>query len=368
MSETIVWGKQQKTAFEELYLKIHAPKLENKVVFFRLLAVTQKAWLGIRESLQSIEKAETHPWLKKILKDIIDQINEWVWLSTALEKYNDFFLPSEIELIRSAEQMWNLPETLDSMAIELEKFELIKKKLKSAMMYPIVVIFVAVVAIIILLVKVIPTIIKIFPPDLELPEVTQIVINVSNFLQNNWMIVLTIVVSIPFIYSLLYKNILQFKIFIDQFLLKAPVVWKLIQTFYWYRFSKLLWDFYNAGLSPLVAFDQIANIFQNYHYRKKILDVKKDLEIWLDMTESFEWSRLFNPILIQIIWIWEKAGNIWEVLEKMAIFYRTELDTKIEWLTKMIEPLLMVFVAWIIWVIVASIFLPMADLIWSLSK
>jgi type IV pilus assembly protein PilC len=112
----------------------------------------------------------------------------------------------------------------------------------------------------------------------------------------------------------------------------------------------------------------MANIFANYHYKKKILDVKKDLEVWLEMTESFEWSWLFNPILIQIIWIWERAGNIWEVLDKMAIFYRNELDTKVEWLTKMIEPLLMVFVASIIWVIVASVFLPMADLIWSFSK
>ena len=97
------------------------------------------------------------------------------------------------------------------------------------------------------------------------------------------------------------------------------------------------------------------------------MEVKKDLEVWLSMMESFEWSWLFNPILIQIMWIWEQAGNIWEVLEKMATFYRNELDTKVEWLTKIIEPLLMVFVACVIWVIVASIFLPMADLIGSLS-
>ena len=95
----VIWGKQKKTFFEELYLKMNRPKLENKVVFFRLLSVTQKAGLWIRESLQSIEKAETHPWLKKILKDTIDQINEWIWLSTALAKYDDFFSTSEIELI-----------------------------------------------------------------------------------------------------------------------------------------------------------------------------------------------------------------------------------------------------------------------------
>jgi type IV pilus assembly protein PilC len=187
-------------------------------------------------------------------------------------------------------------------------------------------------------------------------------------MQENYSIILIILISIPFIFKLLYGNILSIKKSVDKFLLFTPVIWPLIKTFYRYRFSKLLWDFYNAGLSPLVSLDQIANIFQNYHYKKKIIEVKKDLEVWLSMTESFEWSWLFNPILIQIIWIWEKAGNIWEVLDKMATFYRNELDTKVEWLTKIIEPLLMVFVAVVIWVIVASIFLPMADLIGSLSS
>jgi len=363
----VIWGKQKKTFFEELYLKMNAPRLENKVVFFRLLSVTQKAGLGIRESLQSIEKAETHPGLKKILQDTIKQINEWVGLSTALSKYDDFFSSTEIELIKSAEQMGTLPDTLDSMAKELEKFELIKKKIKSAMMYPSVVIIVAVFAIIILLVKVIPSILTIFPPNLELPAVTRWVMAVSDFLQENYLLVVTFLISIPTIFGILYKNMLSFKALIDKLTLNMPVVWELVKTFYRYRFSKLLWDFYNAWLSPLVALDQIANIFNNYYYKKKIIDVKKDLEIWLEMTESFEWSYLFNPILIQIIWIWEKAGNIWEVLDKMANFYRDELDTKIEWLTKMVEPILMVFVAWIIWVIVASIFLPMADLIWAMS-
>jgi len=363
----VIWKQQKKWFFENIYMKMNKPTSENKVIFFRLLAVTQKAWLGIRDSLQSIEKSESHPWVKKILKDTLDQINEWVGLSDALSKYSDFFSQTEIELIRSAEQMWSLSDTLESMAKELEKFEMIKKKLKSAMMYPTVVIVISVLAVIVLLWKVIPTIIEIFPPWLELPAITQFVIWASNYLQHNYTTIFSLFFAIPVTYKLLYQKILTFKIMMDKFVLKIPVVWPLVKTFYRYRFSKLLWDFYNAWLSPLVALDQIANIFQNYHYKKKIIDVKKDLEIWLEMTESFEWSWLFNPILIQIIWIWEKSGNVGEVLDKMAWFYREELDTKVEWLTKMIEPLLMVFVAGIIWTIVASIFLPMADLIGSLS-
>ena len=358
---------QEKNFLEKLYMALNKPKTENKAIFFRLLAVTQKAWLGIRDALATIEKAEPHPGMKKILQDVIEQINEWTSLSDALLKYNDFFSNAEIELIRSAEQMGRLPDTLDSMAKELEKFELIKKKLKSAMIYPAIVITVSIFAVIILLWKVIPTIIQIFPPGLELPAITQYVVAASHYLQNNYMTIFFVLFAVPAVFAWLYKNVIVVKIYVDKFMLKAPLFGPLIKTFYRYRFSKLLWDFYEAWLSPLVALEQMANIFTNYHYRKKLLDVKKDLEVWLEMTESFEWSWLFNPILIQIIWIWEKSGNIGGVLVQMANFYREELDGKLDWLTKAIEPLLMVFVAGIIGTIVASIFLPMATLIGSLS-
>ncbi len=363
----IVWWSKKQWTLEKVYMQINKPNANNKVVLFRLLAATQNAWLWIRDSLQSIEKAETHPWVKKILKDTIEQINEWVWFSDALSKYSDFFTTSEIELIKSAEQIWKLPETLESMSIELEKFQAIKGKVKSAMMYPSVVILISIFAVVILLWKVIPTIVTIFPPELDLPWITQFVINASNYLQESYMVVFSLLFGIPILLWIFYNSFLPFKIVVDKYILKAPVIWPITKTFYRYRFSKLLWDFYNAWISPLESLNQISNIFSNYHYKKKIIDVKKDLEVWLEMTDSFEGSWLFNPILIQIIWIWEKTGNVWEVLDKMANFYRNEVDTKIEWLTKMIEPLLMVFVAGIIWTIVASIFLPMADLIWSLS-
>jgi len=364
----VIWWAKKQSNLEKLYMHLNQPKLVNKLSFFRLLATTQKAGLWIKDSLASIEKAEIHPWMKKILKDTIEQINEWIALSDTFTKYSSFFLSAEIEMIRSAEKIWNLPETLESMSKEIEKFQSIKNKIKSAMMYPSVVISISIFAVIILLWKVIPSIIQIFPAWTSLPWITQFVINASNYIQTNYVMIFLILILIPVIYIILYKKILIFKVFVDKFMLKMPVIWPLIKTFYWYRFSRLLWDFYNAWISPISALTQISDIFSNYHYKKKVLDVKKDLEVWLEMAASFEWSWLFNPILVQIIWIWEQTGNVWEVLIKMADFYREELDTKVEWLTKMIEPILMVFVAGVIWTIVASIFLPMADLIWSLSS
>lgn len=363
----IVWWSKKQSSLEKIYMSLNKPTLNNKVSLFRLLAATQKAGLWIRDSLQSIAKAEAHSWVKKILKDTIEQVNEWVGFSDALSKYNDFFSSSDIELIRSAEQMWKLPKTLEDISEELEKFQAIKSKIKSAMLYPSIVMIVAVIAVIILLWKVIPTIIKIFPPNTPLPWITKFVMSVSDYLQTSYLTIFVILILTPILYVFLYNKVLLFKKLIDKLLLNIAVVWPLLKTFYRYRFSKLLWDFYDAWISPIDSLNQIANIFTNYHYKQKILDVKKDLEIWLAMWDSLEGSWLFNPILIQILWIWEQTGNVWEILVKMSDFYRNELDTKVEWLTKVIEPILMVFISVIIWWIVASIFLPMASLIWALS-
>lgn len=352
--------------FEKIMVKANMPQLEQKVSFFRLFAMTQSAWLGVRESLASIHWSESHPGMRRILEDLIEKINQWSGLSDALENHDYFFEISEIELIRSSEQMWNMQETLKNMAKELENFQKIKSKIKSAMTYPVMVLIFAWFAVVILLIKVLPVIIGMFPSMDKLPWITVFMMDASDFLKAQWYMVIFYIFTFIFTWKLLYARFLPFKILIDKVSIKMPIIWPLVFAFYHYRFSKLLWDFYEAWVSPNDALNQMANIFPNYHYKKKMQDVRKDIEWWLGFTDSLEWSWLFAMILIQIIWIWEKTGNIWWVLIQMADFYRDEMETTIEWLMKTIEPLLMAFIAVIIWGIVAAVFLPMAELMWTL--
>ncbi len=116
-------------------------------------------------------------------------------------------------------------------------------------------------------------------------------------------------------------------------------------------------------MSPTVALEQIAAIMSNYHYKKKVLDIRRDLEAGFGFSDSMEGSSLFDPILVQIVLVGERTGNIDTVLQKMASFYNDLLDTKIKTLMSLIEPILLAGVAIIIGVIVASIFLPMADMV-----
>jgi len=350
--------------FENFF--VSKPWLKEKVNFFRLLAVTQNAGLGLRDALVSIKESEKHAWMKRILNGLIEKVNAWLPLSEAMSDYWYFFSPSEIALVRSSETMWNMPEVLQNMADELESFAKLRWRIKSAMMYPTVVILFAIGAVLILLRKVVPTIVDLFPSKDKLPEITKFVLAMSDFVKGYWYILLLSIIGVIVWFIFLYKTVEMFKMVVDKFLIQAPVIWDLVRKYNYYRFSKMLWDFYNAWVSLPEALAQISDVLGNYWYKNKVLDIKKDIEVWLWFLESIEGSWLFEPILVQVIWIWEKTWNLGDVLLKMSSFYKDELNSKIEWLTKLIEPFLMAFVAILIWFIAASVFLPMADLIWQI--
>lgn len=337
--------------------------LNDKTNLFRLLAVSVKAWLGVRDSLTWILKTEKNTGLRIVLQDLINQLTAWAPLSKAILNHPYVFEVSERELIKSSETMGNMPETLKEIADELENFQRIQQKIKSAMSYPIVLIVFAVLAVSVLLVKVVPTIISLFPCQEMLPWITRFMIQVSDFMIKWWWILIIWAVWIVATYTFLYSKVLIFKIWVDKAFLSIPAVSDVVRTYYMYRFSKLMADFNKAGVSPVITMLQIADIFENYHYKKKVMEVKNDLEAWFGYSEALEWSELFDPLLIQIILVGESTGNIAEVLEKMATFYREVLQTKIAILMGLIEPIMMAFIAVIIGWIVGSIFLPLADLV-----
>jgi len=350
--------------FEKFIIKkFFAPKLKQKTNFFRLLAVAQRAWLGLRDALYSIRNSETNKGLIMIIQDLIDQLTQWYMLSQAMENHDYFFHEEEIALVRSAETMGNLPEILDEIAIELENSQKINAKIKKAMTYPIVLVVFAVVAVTILLIYVIPTIVTMFPNQESLPSITKFMMGASGFLQRTRYLIVLIIIGAVLLYRFLYKYVLAFKVSIDKLMITIPAVAGVVKTYYMYRFSKLLGQLYSAWVSPILSLKLMGNTFTNFFYRKKVIEIKENLNAGFSFAESMEWSSLFDPILVQIIHVGEDTGNITEVLKKMADFYRDMLQTKIDILTDLVQPILLALIAVVVGLIVASIFLPMADLV-----
>lgn len=338
------------------------PSLKQKVNFFRLLAVAQNAGLGIRESLLSINKSEAHAGFREMIEGMVETITGGANLADALENYDYFFTSDEIELVRSAQITGNMAQVVSQLAEELESTQEINQKISKAMTYPVMVLLMAIGAVIVILTKVLPNMVSMFGNVEDMPWITQFMMGVSDFMKANWKILLGSVITIVVGYKFSYKNILLFKIFIDTLFIRIPVIGSVVKTFYMYRFSNLLWQFYEAGVSPVVSLNLLGKIFDNFHYKQKMIDVKSDLESWFTLYEALVSSTLFDPILIQIINVGENTGSLTTILSKMSNFYRNSFKNAIDIAMSMIEPLLMMFIAMIVGTIVASIFLPMANM------
>lgn len=349
--------------FQKIIVKLNAPKLAAKTNFFRLLALAQNAGLGVRDALLSIKKSETNKGLLIIIEDLINQLTQGLSFSQALRNHDYIFQEEEISLIEAAETIGNLPKVLQDLSDELENQQRIDQKVSKAATYPIILMVFSVIAVAILLIYVMPTVVGMFPSQESLPSITKFMLKVSWFLQIYWFTLVIGAIGAVILYKALYQFVLPFKILIDKLMITIPAVWWVTKTFYMYRFTSVLGQLYAGWVSPVLALKLLGNIFSNFHYKKKIIEIKTDLESWFTFAESMQWSELFDQILIQIIHVGEETGNIGEVLKKMSYFYRDLLQTKIDILMSFLEPLMLAGVAVVIGIIVASIFIPMADLV-----
>jgi type IV pilus assembly protein PilC len=171
--------------------------------------------------------------------------------------------------------------------------------------------------------------------------------------------VITVVVG----YNLMYNHRLLFKIWIDKIFIITPVVGNVVKMFYMSRFASLLAQFYEAWVSPIVSFKLLASIFDNFHYKRKMIEIRNSINAWFSIYDSLEWTDLFDPVLVQIINVWENTWALPNVLWRIAPFYATSLKNSIDWIMALIEPLIMAFIAWVVWVLLGSIYLPMADMV-----
>lgn len=261
-----------------------------------------------------------------------------------------------------------MAQVLAQLAEELENLQEINAKMKKAMTYPIMVLLMAIGAVVVILTTVLPNILTMFPDTNNLPGITQFMMGVSDYLKANGMMIFVFLALIVIGYNILYSKFILFKIFVDKILLTIPVIKDVSKTLYMYKFSNLLSQFYEAGVSPVLSMKLLSSIFDNFHYKQKMMDVKSDLEAGFSLYDSLVSSVLFDPILIQIINVGENTGSLPEVLKKMSAYYRNTFRNAIDVAMAMIEPLLMMFVAAIVGTIVASVFLPMASMMENIGN
>ncbi len=346
-----------------IIINLNKPNLDAKANFFRLLAVSQKAGLWIRDSLKSLQQWEKSKWMLLIINDMIDKLTEWWTLAEAMESQSYFFKSDEIELVRSTEITGNMTQTLEEIATNLEESQEINAKVKKASVYPIMMIGLLVVAVVVLLIFVFPNIIDMYWDPEDLPGITKFMLSMSEYLQENWYKLLIIVITVVVAYNVMYNYWLLFKIWVDTLLLKLPIIKGVVKQFYMSRFTSLLAQFYEAWVSPIISFKLLAWIFDNFNYKRKMIEVRNSINAWFSIYDSLEWTDLFDPILIQIINVWENTWALPTVLKRISPFYASTLKNNIDALMWVLEPMIMALIAVVVWVLLGSIYLPMADMV-----
>ena len=169
------------------------------------------------------------------------------------------------------------------------------------MTYPTMVLLMAIGAVIVILTTVLPQMVTMYPNADNLPGITKFMLGISDWIKINWPFLVVGVVGVVGGFSILYKKVILFRIFIDKLFISTPVIKDVVKTLYMYKFANLLSQFYEAGVSPVVSLKLLGNIFENFHYKQKMIDVRSDLESGFTLYDSLASSTLFDPILIQII-------------------------------------------------------------------
>ncbi len=369
----VIEVKEQKESFLKTILS-NIPFLKKKVksaeltIFSRQLATLVSSGVQLVQGLSILEEQFESPTFRKIIRSVRLDIEAGVSISEAMSKYPDVFSELYIGMVHAGEIGGILDQVLDRLATYLESTEALKSKIKSAMMYPIIVSIVAVGAAIIMLTVVVPNFAALFAEmGAKLPAPTQMLVNLSNFLKKwIWLFVL-IGIAIVIVFRRTYKTNYKFALKVDSTLLKLPVFGDVVRKTAVGRFTRTLSTLIHAGVPILQALETVAKTAGNKLIEKTILEAREAIREGERIAEPLKKSDVFPPMVIQMIAVGEETGALDAMLAKIADFYDREVSDAVDGLAGMIEPLIIVFLAVVVGGMVVAMYLPMFEITSKIS-
>lgn len=344
-------GKRGKTAGGSV-------ALADLVVFTRQLATMIDAGLAMVQSLQALSEQTTNKVMRDVIKDITMRVESGDSFSAALLKHPKVFNKLYVCMVDAGEKGGLLAEILARVATFLENTARLRKKVKSAMMYPTVVTFVAITITIFLLVKVVPVFADIFSGfGAKLPAPTQYLINTSNWLQRNLPYIIPAVGVV--IYGwFAYIKTKQGREFWDRTRIKLPIFGQIAHKICLARFTRTLASLVRSGVPILEVLSIVANTVGNVVMEKAIRVAMTDIEKGDGISAALSKHPVFPTMIIRMMSAGEQTGKIDSMLERIADFLDEEIETTLSGLTSLIEPLLIVFLGVVVGGIVICMFLP----------
>jgi type IV pilus assembly protein PilC len=249
------------------------------------------------------------------------------------------------------------------LALQLEKTESLKKKIKKALYYPMAVVAVAVLVMAIMLIFVIPQFESMFKSfGASLPTYTLKVLALSDFVQKYWWLIVLVVVGVCYGFALTRRRSMAFRGFVDQLLLRLPLISAIIHKAVVARFARTLATTFSAGVPLVEALQTVAGASGNEVYRKAILKVQKEVEAGHALQQAMRQAGIFKPLVVQMVAIGEEAGALDDMLLKIAMIYEEEVDLAVAALSDMLEPAIMIILGVMVAALVIAMYLPIFKL------
>jgi len=357
--------QEQESAFKQSTPKPKGGKKvkpEDIVIFTRQFATMVDAGIPILQSLEALSDQTGNPTFKIALEGIRNDIQVGTSLSGSFAKYPKIFDQLYVNMIRVGESGGILSTILERVATYLEKSEQLRQKVQGAMIYPTVVVSMAMLITVGLLVKVVPTFSQIYASlGQKLPAMTQMLIDFSNLLQHDILFLIAGGFVVVFLFNK-YKKTPIGQIQVDTFLLKMPVFGDLICKVSVSRFCRTFSTLSQSGVPILETLDIVAKTCGNRVIEILVEEIKANVKEGNSIAEPLAKSDVFPLMVTRMIAIGEKSGQLEKMLGKVAEFYDEQVDTAVEGLTKLIEPLIIGFLGIVVGFIVVALFLPILNM------
>jgi type IV pilus assembly protein PilC len=352
--------------------KFMRPRVKQKdlTVLTRQLATLVDAGLPLLRGLHVLERQTPNPTLKEALKSMCESVEQGSTFSESLQAHPKIFNHLYINMVRAGEAGGVLEIVLNRLAEFAEKAEKIKNKVKGAMIYPIIVLIAACGITGFLLVKVIPKFKDIFRDllgDKPLPPITEFVMNASNFVMNNGLIVLGGIGGFVFLFTV-FKSTKGGAYFIDVCKLRMPAFGSLVRRTAIARMTRTLGTLLSSGVPVLQALDIVRDTSGNAVIARAIQSVHDAVKEGESMTDPLAQSKVFPPMVISMVEVGEETGALADMLTRVADTYDDEVDNAVEGLTSIIEPIMIIFLAVIVGTIVVAMFMPMIQIITTMGQ
>ncbi|MDQ5931145.1 MAG: hypothetical protein QG674_311 [Patescibacteria group bacterium] len=356
------------SGFSNISFGTGSVKLSEKILLTKNLSGMLKAGLSLSRALAVLSRQTKNKYLQKIIETLSETIDKGGTFSDGLAKYPKVFSALFVSMVKAGEESGGMPNALTEIGINLEKSYALNRKVKSAMMYPSIILAAIFLIGILMFVYVVPVLTKTFK-DLgtELPGSTKFVIGLSDLISNHLILLILGVATVVGLF-ILAMRLPKSKRAIDYIVIRLPVIGTIVKEMNAARTTRTMASLLGSGVTISRSISITKEVLQNVHYKEVMSEVEKVIEKGAPMSTIFKAQTTLYPVMVgEMIEVGEETGKLGSMLLDVALFYESEVDAKTKDLSTIIEPVLMIFIGAAVGFFAVSMLSPMYSIMDSIN-